>query len=265
LTKLRRFGHKTLIFSQFTSCLDVIGAYLGWKGIKYARIDGSTRGEERTRQMHAFARPEEKLEIFLLSARAGGLGVNLQAADTVILFDLDWNPQNDKQAIARSHRFGQQNEVRVFRLLTDSPVERLMEKRAQEKLDLEKKIISAGMFTKSAGQAQSVDMLRQALGLDGDNKPELEAKLPKRGGMEALAMSTEEITSTEEFNRLLARGDEELQAFSEMDKETFSAADRGGDESVASFLQRCGRLMADADVPQGFAIALEEEEDDAAS
>jgi len=126
LPKLLRFGHRMLIFSQFTSVLDILQAYLQWRDIRHLRLDGQTSHEERRRRLEVFNSGNGG-DVFLLSARAGGLGLNLQTADTVIFFDLDWNPQNDKQAVARAHRFGQKREVRVFRLLSDSTVERHME------------------------------------------------------------------------------------------------------------------------------------------
>merc|ERR1719263_1471191 len=119
--------------------LDVLGAYLEWRGILFGRLDGQTAHEERRNQMRRFSE-QDGPDVLLLSARAGGLGLNLQAADTVVLFDLDWNPQNDKQAIARAHRMGQTREVRVFRLVTCSRVEAHMERRCAEKLDLERKV-----------------------------------------------------------------------------------------------------------------------------
>jgi len=112
------------------------------------RIDGQFSAEERQARINRFSHPNSKGFVFLLSARAGAVGLNLQAADTVVLFDLDWNPQNDKQAIARAHRFGQTKEVLVVRMLSTSAVEAHMEQRAEEKLDLEKKIIGAGGFSK---------------------------------------------------------------------------------------------------------------------
>merc|ERR1712135_131600 len=121
-----------LVFSQFTTVLDVLQDLLEWRQIAYVRLDGSVSHEQRQRRVERF-REEPTLMVFLLSARAGGLGLNLQVADTVVLFDLDWNPQNDRQAVARVHRVGQTRDVRVIRLVSDSAVERYMEKRCREK------------------------------------------------------------------------------------------------------------------------------------
>eukprot|EP00930_Biecheleria_cincta_P039367 TRINITY_DN27069_c0_g2_i1.p1 TRINITY_DN27069_c0_g2~~TRINITY_DN27069_c0_g2_i1.p1 ORF type:complete len:850 (-),score=172.99 TRINITY_DN27069_c0_g2_i1:24-2573(-) len=250
LPKLLKFGHKTLIFSQFTSVLDVLGQYLQWKGLSFARLDGQTRHEERRAQMDAFSE-DSSMPVFLLSARAGGLGLNLQTADTVILFDLDWNPQNDKQAIARAHRFGQQNEVRVLRLLTVSGVEQHMERRCQEKLELEQKIIGAGMFSNGASQEQRVDMLRNILGL-GEGGPG-----------QTSASEAKQPTPPDALNEMLARSEEELVAFREMDQQLLSAADAAQDHgqypAELSQLVRLGRLMRPDEVPSGFHV--EEDED----
>eukprot|EP00747_Dinoflagellata_sp_TGD_P210892 gnl/TRDRNA2_/TRDRNA2_84119_c0_seq1.p1 gnl/TRDRNA2_/TRDRNA2_84119_c0~~gnl/TRDRNA2_/TRDRNA2_84119_c0_seq1.p1 ORF type:complete len:863 (+),score=191.64 gnl/TRDRNA2_/TRDRNA2_84119_c0_seq1:55-2643(+) len=267
LPKLLRFGHKTLIFSQFTSALDVLAVYLEWRGIACARLDGRTPHEQRREEIKRFSAPETgSPNVFLLSARAAGLGLNLQAADTVILFDLDWNPQNDKQAVARAHRVGQTREVRVFRLISQSRVERHMEARCREKLELEKKIIGAGMFTSSVSTEQRKDMLRSILGLDGTDTvgnagatADCDAD-PSTSTSVGQALPT---TSPEELNKLLARTAEELEAFAAMDVETLQHSGQGSpasDDPSLSFLVRCGRLMNPTDVPKGFSLQDEEGE-----
>jgi ATP-dependent helicase STH1/SNF2 len=112
-------GHKVLIFSQMTTMLDILQGYLYHLGVACARIDGNTPGTEREEYLKAFNAPsyesnssqEDTISVFLLSTRAGGVGINLQAADTVILYDSDWNPMADLQAISRAHRLGQKNTV----------------------------------------------------------------------------------------------------------------------------------------------------------
>merc|ERR1719440_1963477 len=116
--------------------LDLIEELLVLRSWGFERIDGQVSAEERQTRIDRFSEREGQAFVFLLSARAGAVGLNLQAADTVILFDLDWNPQNDKQAIARAHRIGQTKEVLVVRLLTLSPVEEHMERVAADKLEL---------------------------------------------------------------------------------------------------------------------------------
>ena len=98
-----------------TQLLNILERYFLFKGIKCLRLDGATKAEERGRQIELFSDNNNDYMVFILSTRAGGLGLNLQAADTVIIFDSDWNPQMDIQAQDRAHRIGQKHEVKVFR------------------------------------------------------------------------------------------------------------------------------------------------------
>ena len=115
--KLLERGHRIVIFSQFTRMLDIISDYFSWKGIETSRLDGSTNRVMREVLITQFNKPKSETDIFLLSTRAGGEGVNLASADTIILFDSDWNPQVDNQAMARVHRIGQTKTVHVYRLV----------------------------------------------------------------------------------------------------------------------------------------------------
>ena len=137
LPKLQAEGHRVLIFSQFVMMLDILEEYCQLRNYKVARIDGQTKGNERQQAIDAFSRKGSDYFIFLLSTRAGGLGINLTAADTVIIYDSDWNPQNDSQATARCHRIGQKQEVTVYRLLTRNTYEAEMFNRASRKLAIE--------------------------------------------------------------------------------------------------------------------------------
>ena len=205
LPKLVSTGHKVLIFSQMTSLLDVLGDYLDWKGLGFFRLDGSTSLEERRERMHTFNGSDE-VRIFMLSTRAGGLGVNLQTADTVIIFDSDFNPQMDLQAQDRAHRVGQKNQVKVFRLITLSPIEQLILDKANHKLDLDSKIIQAGMFNRNAS--------------DDDRRERLKS-IFESGGTAATSVHP---TTPEELNRALARSTEEFVAFQEADAEVFGVS-----------------------------------------
>ena len=118
LSRLKDAGHRVVLFSQFTSMLDILQDYLSLKGYGYARLDGSTNRVQRSIDIAAFNRPNSPMFAFLLSTRAGGLGVNLQTADTCVLFDSDWNPQVDTQAMARVHRIGQTKTVQIYKLCT---------------------------------------------------------------------------------------------------------------------------------------------------
>ena len=118
LAKLREGGHKVLIFSQFKIVLDLIQEYLYYMQYPVERLDGDTSANERQRAIDRFSAKDSQSFVFLLSTRAGGLGINLVAADTAIIFDSDWNPQNDLQAQARCHRIGQDKEVKIYRFCT---------------------------------------------------------------------------------------------------------------------------------------------------
>ncbi|CAK8539872.1 unnamed protein product [Lathyrus sativus] len=146
LERLFARNHKVLIFSQWTKVLDLIDYYFSEKGFEVCRIDGSVKLDERKRQIQEFNDINSHFRIFLLSTRAGGLGINLTAADTCILYDSDWNPQMDLQAMDRCHRIGQTKPVHVYRLATAQSVEGRMLKRAFSKLKLEHVVIEKGQF-----------------------------------------------------------------------------------------------------------------------
>ncbi|XP_074275283.1 ATP-dependent DNA helicase DDM1-like [Silene latifolia] len=146
LTKLFARKHKVLIFSQWTKILDIIDYYFSEKGFKVCRIDGSVKLDDRRRQIQEFNDINSDFRIFILSTRAGGLGINLTAADTCILYDSDWNPQMDLQAMDRCHRIGQTKPVHVYRLATAQSVEGRMLRRAFSKLKLEHVVIGKGQF-----------------------------------------------------------------------------------------------------------------------
>lgn len=115
-------GHKVLIFSQMTMVLDILEDYCNYRMYSYCRIDGSTDMNSRDSQIEQFMSEDSGKYIFLLSTRAGGLGINLTAADTVVIYDSDFNPQMDLQAMDRAHRIGQKNCVNVYRLITENTV-----------------------------------------------------------------------------------------------------------------------------------------------
>ena len=132
-------NHKVLIFSQMTRCLDLLSDYLAFRKYKFERIDGAVRGECRQAAIDRFSNGD--VFVFLLCTRAGGVGINLTAADTVVIFDSDWNPQNDLQAQARCHRIGQTSEVKVYRLITRNTYEREMFDKAGLKLGLDRAVL----------------------------------------------------------------------------------------------------------------------------
>uniref|UniRef100_A0A3B4AM20 Uncharacterized protein n=1 Tax=Periophthalmus magnuspinnatus TaxID=409849 RepID=A0A3B4AM20_9GOBI len=141
LPKLLSGGHKVLVFSQMVRCLDILEDYLIQRRYTYERIDGRVRGNLRQAAIDRFCKPDSDRFVFLLCTRAGGLGINLTAADTCIIFDSDWNPQNDLQAQARCHRIGQSKAVKVYRLITRNSYEREMFDKASLKLGLDKAVL----------------------------------------------------------------------------------------------------------------------------
>ena len=143
LPKLKADGHKVLIFSQMIRVLDIIEDYLINKRFTYERIDGRIRGELRQEAIDRYSKKDSDKFVFLLCTRAGGLGINLTAADTVIIYDSDWNPQNDLQAQARCHRIGQKKNVTIYRLITTNTYEREMFDKASLKLGLDKAILQS--------------------------------------------------------------------------------------------------------------------------
>lgn len=150
--------HKVLIFSQFTTILDIIEDWAGeYKNLKTCRIDGTTTQEDRRQQMKSFNEDtsDDSVKLFLLSTRAGGLGINLVAADTVIFYDSDWNPQMDLQAQDRVHRIGQTKPVLIFRLVSANTVESRLLKRAGDKRKLEAIVIKKGEFQLPPGASTS--------------------------------------------------------------------------------------------------------------
>ncbi|KAI4327585.1 hypothetical protein L6164_020025 [Bauhinia variegata] len=158
LARLFERQHKVLIFSQWTKMLDIMDYYFSEKGFEVCRIDGSVNLDERKRQIKEFNDINSNYRIFLLSTRAGGLGINLTAADTCILYDSDWNPQMDLQAMDRCHRIGQTKPVHVYRLATAQSVEGRMLKRAFSKLKLEHLVIGKGQFHQERTKPNNVNV-----------------------------------------------------------------------------------------------------------
>lgn len=149
LGRLRKDGHRVLIFSQMVRMLDILADYLSIRGLPYQRLDGTVPSATRRAAIDHFNAPDSPDFVFLLSTRAGGLGINLMTADTVIIFDSDWNPQADLQAMARAHRIGQKKHVMVYRFVSKDTVEEQVLERARRKMILEYAVISLGITDKS--------------------------------------------------------------------------------------------------------------------
>lgn len=143
LRELKPGGHRVLLYFQMTRMIDLMEEYLTYRNYKYCRLDGSTKLEDR-RDTVADFQSNPEIFVFLLSTRAGGLGINLTAADTVIFYDSDWNPTIDSQAMDRAHRLGQTRQVTVYRLITRGTIEERIRKRALQKEEVQRVVITGG-------------------------------------------------------------------------------------------------------------------------
>lgn len=162
LTRFKRSGSRVLIFSQMSRILDILEDYCTLRNYEYCRIDGSTTTEDRVQAIDEYNRSDSDKFIFLLTTRAGGLGINLSTADIVIMYDSDWNPQIDLQAQDRAHRIGQTKQVIVFKLVTENTIEERIIERSMQKLRLDQLVIQQGRLTTSAAlkQEELLDMIR---------------------------------------------------------------------------------------------------------
>uniref|UniRef100_A0A8C4YPU3 Chromodomain helicase DNA binding protein 5 n=1 Tax=Gopherus evgoodei TaxID=1825980 RepID=A0A8C4YPU3_9SAUR len=154
LKKLRDGGHRVLIFSQMTKMLDLLEDFLEYEGYKYERIDGGITGGLRQEAIDRFNAPGAQQFCFLLSTRAGGLGINLATADTVIIYDSDWNPHNDIQAFSRAHRIGQNKKVMIYRFVTRASVEERITQVAKRKMMLTHLVVRPGLGSKSGSMTK---------------------------------------------------------------------------------------------------------------
>ncbi|CAI4226575.1 unnamed protein product [Auanema sp. JU1783] len=162
LRKLKNGGHRVLIFSQMTMMMDILEDFCEVESYRYERIDGSITGQARQDAIDRFNAPGAQQFVFLLSTRAGGLGINLATADTVIIYDSDWNPHNDIQAFSRAHRIGQQNKVMIYRFVTRNSVEERITSVAKKKMLLTHLVVRAGLGQKGPSMSKSEldDVLR---------------------------------------------------------------------------------------------------------
>uniref|UniRef100_A0A2K5CPX3 SNF2 related chromatin remodeling ATPase 1 n=1 Tax=Aotus nancymaae TaxID=37293 RepID=A0A2K5CPX3_AOTNA len=205
LAKLKEQGSRVLIFSQMTRLLDILEDYCMWRGYEYCRLDGQTPHEEREDKflevefrgqreaIEAFNAPNSKF-IFMLSTRAGGLGINLASADVVLLYDSDWNPQVDLQAMDRAHRIGQKKPVRVFRLITDNTVEERIVERAEIKLRLDSIVIQQGRLIGQQSNKLAKEEMLQMI----------------RHGATHIFASTESELTDEDITTILERGEKKM-------------------------------------------------------
>jgi SWI/SNF-related matrix-associated actin-dependent regulator of chromatin subfamily A member 5 len=188
LKRLKERGSRVLIFTQMTRILDILEDFMVMRGYKYCRIDGNTDYDVREASIDAFNAPDSDKFCFILSTRAGGLGINLQTADTCILYDSDWNPQADLQAQDRCHRLGQKKPVSVYRLVSENTVEEKIVERAQQKLKLDAMVVQQGRLKEK----------------DKVSKEEIMAAV--RFGADIVFRSEESTITDEDIDVILERG-----------------------------------------------------------
>ncbi|XP_042894335.1 chromatin-remodeling ATPase INO80-like isoform X1 [Penaeus japonicus] len=175
LSRLKAEGHRVLIYSQMTKMIDLLEEYMWHRKHKYMRLDGSSKISDR-RDMVADFQTKTDIFVFLLSTRAGGVGINLTAADTVIFYDSDWNPTVDQQAMDRAHRLGQTKQVTVYRLVCKATIEERILQRAREKSEIQRMVISGGNFKPDTLKPKEVVSLL----LDDDIEKQYRARQQER-------------------------------------------------------------------------------------
>lgn len=191
-------GHRVLIFSQFTTVLDILATYLiDIKKLDCYRIDGNVAQEDR-RDMIDDYQKNSNVKVFLLSTRSGGLGINLTGADTCIIFDSDWNPQMDLQAQDRCHRIGQTKPVIIYRLITANTIESHLIKTASSKRKLEKLVIHRSKF-KGLGNVNAVS--------NASYIQELEYILKTQDYEKVIIKPGDQVISEEELVRITDRSE----------------------------------------------------------
>ncbi|KAI8061744.1 SNF2 family N-terminal domain-containing protein [Gongronella butleri] len=232
LPKLTQTGHRVLIFFQMTQIMTIMEDFLNYRGFNYLRLDGSTKADDRSLMLKQFNAADSPYTVFLLSTRAGGLGLNLQTADTVIIFDSDWNPHQDLQAQDRAHRIGQTKEVRIYRLVSANSVEEMILARANYKLDLDGKVIQAGKFDNRSTEEDREAFLRSLLEDKDDDQS---------------TNDDEEGLDDEELNQILARADTDFAIFNKMDQER-KREDREWWSSLGGY-GPVQRLISDKELP----------------
>eukprot|EP00916_Digyalum_oweni_P009359 GHVL01015781.1.p1 GENE.GHVL01015781.1~~GHVL01015781.1.p1 ORF type:complete len:1001 (-),score=230.73 GHVL01015781.1:13-3015(-) len=208
LKRLMRQGSKVLIFSQMTRMLDILEDYCQIRKYVYCRIDGNTTGEDRDRQIQEFNENSD-YQVFLLSTRAGGLGINLASADTVVLYDSDWNPQVDLQAMDRAHRIGQKKCVVVYRLIHANSIEQKIVEKAGLKLKIDTAVIQSGRNcekNKKLTKNELVNMIQY--------------------GADSIFKTSAEAVTDEQLDDILTRGDKIKEEFDKrIEKDTKTALD----------------------------------------
>jgi len=201
LKRLQAQGSRVLIFSQMSRLLDILEDYCVFRQYKYCRIDGGTAHEDRIAAIDDYNKPGSDKFVFLLTTRAGGLGINLTSADIVVLYDSDWNPQADLQAMDRAHRIGQTKQVVVYRFVTDNAIEEKVLERAAQKLRLDQLVIQQGRAQVAAKAAANKDELLSMI------QHGAEKVFQSKGGFGALADKGKNLDD-DDIDRILSAGED---------------------------------------------------------
>merc|ERR1719180_543005 len=265
LPKLKANGHRVLIFSQMVRMLDILEDYLIRRKYPFERIDGRIRGNLRQAAIDRYCRPDSDRFVFLLCTKAGGLGINLTAADTCIIYDSDWNPQNDLQAQARCHRIGQKEQVNVYRLVTKNSVEEEIIERAKKKMVLDHLVIqrmdtTGRTILKNAGHQQ--DSNKQGNPFNND---ELSSIL-KFGAEELFKEDLEKGEETHcDIDEILRVAETRTEEATEADDDLMSgfksvSLNLDEDEAVADAKESGIQKLWDEIIPADLLDELEEEE-----
>ncbi|KAE9605393.1 putative DNA helicase chromatin remodeling SNF2 family [Lupinus albus] len=235
LVKLERTGHRVLLFSTMTKLLDILEEYLQWRRLVFRRIDGTTSLEDRESAIMDFNSPDSDCFIFLLSIRAAGRGLNLQSADTVVIYDPDPNPKNEEQAVARAHRIGQKREVKVIYM--EAVVDKISSHQKEDELrsggsvDMEDELAGKDRYIGSIEslirnniQQYKIDMADEVINAGRFDQRTTHEE--RRLTLETLLHDEEryqenvhDVPSLQEVNRMIARSEEEVELFDQMDEE----------------------------------------------
>ncbi|XP_013626080.1 PREDICTED: ATP-dependent helicase BRM [Brassica oleracea var. oleracea] len=257
LIKLQRTGHRVLLFSTMTKLLDILEEYLQWRRLVYRRIDGTTSLEDRESAIVDFNDPDTDCFIFLLSIRAAGRGLNLQTADTVVIYDPDPNPKNEEQAVARAHRIGQTREVKVIYM--EAVVEKFSSHQKEDELrsggsiDVEDDLAGKDRYIGSIEglirnniQQYKIDMADEVINAGRFDQRTTHEE--RRMTLETLLHDEEryqetvhDVPSLHEVNRMIARSEEEVELFDQMDEEFDWTEEMTSHEQVPKWLRASTR------------------------
>lgn len=229
LRKLQAGGHRALIFTQMTKMLDILEQFLNIHGYLYLRLDGATKVEQRQILTDRF-NSDPRILVFILSSRSGGLGINLTGADTVIFYDLDWNPAMDKQCQDRCHRIGQTRDVHIYRLVSEYTIESNILRKANQKRMLDDVVIQEGQFTTDYFQRLDV---REMLG-DLGEQDEASAAMDRVLDVKVGAARTFEQAEDKEDIDAAKNAEKEIEKADAEDFEENSGVNTPGQPQVSS-------------------------------